>query len=188
MIVGSGIHYSVTSSDIASSAAQILQRMSEEEFCTPQVMHARYPFTKGMFSASSVAPMVMLMGCSVLNTFFTRAFAERLLTSAPVIPTVVDPGFCLSELRRHLPAEQQEEMRKRDATDGRTAEEGSRELLWAALGPDGTEGDHTLQLRGAFVADVAVRPPSDYVLSDEGKNVQDRIWVSASYCPSSTGL
>jgi retinol dehydrogenase 12 len=65
-----------------------------------------------------------------------------------------------------------------DITVGRTAEEGARQLLWAALGPDGKDGEHVKHLRGAYVSTFEVREPSDFVVSKEGYETQERIWVS----------
>ena len=55
----------------------------------------------------------------------------------------------------------------------RTTEEGSRQLVWAAVGGAGRE----FELRGAYVSKADVREVSDYVLSDEGAVAQRRIWV-----------
>ena len=55
----------------------------------------------------------------------------------------------------------------------RTAEEGSRQLMWAAIGGVGRE----FELRGGYVNRANLQEVSDYVLSDEGAAVQTRIWV-----------
>ena len=55
----------------------------------------------------------------------------------------------------------------------RTTEEGSRQLLWAAIGGAGRE----FELRGAFVNKASIQEVSDYALSDEGAVVQTRLWV-----------
>ncbi|TFK22499.1 NAD(P)-binding protein [Coprinopsis marcescibilis] len=54
----------------------------------------------------------------------------------------------------------------------RTAEEGSRQILWAALAH---EEDPSL-LRGSFVTHMKVTEPSDYVISEAGSKMQERIW------------
>ncbi len=54
-----------------------------------------------------------------------------------------------------------------------TTEEGSRQLVWAAIGGAGRESE----LRGGFVINAGLREVSDYVLSDEGAVVQTRLWV-----------
>ena len=55
----------------------------------------------------------------------------------------------------------------------RTAEQGSRQLVWAAVGGAGRE----FELRGAYVSKANVREVSDYVLSDDGAVAQRRVWV-----------
>jgi len=55
----------------------------------------------------------------------------------------------------------------------RTTEEGSRQILWAAIGGTGREAE----LRGGYVNKSNLQEVSDYVLSDEGAVVQTRIWV-----------
>ena len=60
-----------------------------------------------------------------------------------------------------------------EALLARTTEEGSRQLLWAAIGGAGRE----FELRGAFVNKASIQEVSDYALSDEGAVVQTRIWV-----------
>lgn len=58
----------------------------------------------------------------------------------------------------------------------RTTEQGSRSLVWAAIGGD----EDRDKLRGAYVALCQVSEASDYVLSDGGKRAQDVLWVSAA--------
>jgi hypothetical protein len=56
-----------------------------------------------------------------------------------------------------------------------TTEEGSRALVWGAV------GGHNLpprELHGAYINRAAVTEVSDFILSKEGKEAQDRIWVS----------
>lgn len=48
-----------------------------------------------------------------------------------------------------------------DAVMGRSAEEGSRMLIFGAVGPDGKDGGHARQLRGGYLATMEVREPSD---------------------------
>jgi retinol dehydrogenase 12 len=61
-----------------------------------------------------------------------------------------------------------------EALLARTSEEGSRQLVWAAIGGVGRE----FELRGAYVNKADLQEVSDYVLSDEGAVVQTRFWVS----------
>lgn len=116
----------------------------------------------------------------VLNVFFTRALADHLPPTVPVIPTTVNPGFCYSEIRRDFTGRMKLFTKMMEIVLGRTAEQGARQLIWAALGPDGKDGHHVKHLRGAYVSTLAVQEPSDYVLSKEGYEMQERIWVSLS--------
>jgi hypothetical protein len=62
---------------------------------------------------------------------------------------------------------------------GRETKTGSSILVWASLA--GTSGEVSPDLRdkqrGAYVSDWKVSEPSDFVLSDEGKAVGERLWV-----------
>lgn len=119
-----------------------------------------------------------MLNTPVLNVFFARAYAERVKTSAHIVASTVNPGYCKTTFGKNLALGQRIMMRVMDVVLGRTAEHGSRQLIWAALGPDGKDGEHTRFLNGAYVSTLEVREPSDYVLSKEGHDTQDRIWVS----------
>jgi retinol dehydrogenase 12 len=54
-----------------------------------------------------------------------------------------------------------------------TSEQGSRQLVWAAIGGKGRENE----LRGAYIAEADVQEPNDNVISEDGKRAQDRLWV-----------
>ncbi len=57
-----------------------------------------------------------------------------------------------------------------------TTEEGSRQLVYAAVGsPDNEE-----KLRGKYINLSEVVEESDFVISEDGKIVQDKVWVSNS--------
>lgn len=60
-----------------------------------------------------------------------------------------------------------------EALLARTTEEGSRDLVWAAIGGAGRE----FELRGGYVNNATIKEVSDYALSDEGAVVQTRLWV-----------
>ena len=55
----------------------------------------------------------------------------------------------------------------------RTSEQGSRQLIWACIGGK----DNIDQLRGAYISSMEVREPSDFVVSEEGKRAQTKLWV-----------
>ena len=52
-----------------------------------------------------------------------------------------------------------------------TTEEGSRQLVYGALAED-------KDINGGFVLGAKVVESSDFVISKEGKKVQDKVWVS----------
>ena len=111
---------------------------------------------------------------------FTRAFTDHLLKPKTVIAAAVTPGFCTSELRRNFSLATRIQARLMEISMGRTAEQGSRQLIWAALGPDGKEGPHVGHLSGGYVSSGSVVEPSDFVISKEGYDTQEKIWVSLS--------
>ena len=84
----------------------------------------------------------------------------------------VCPGFCYSDLRRDLPEQTREFMAKREEEFAYTAEEGSRQLVYAALGGD----DH---LRGAFIAELKVADVGKFVASEDGVAAEKAVWVSS---------
>lgn len=68
-----------------------------------------------------------------------------------------------------------------DRAIGRSTEKGSRQFIWAALGPDGKDGAHVRHImNGAYVSLAAVVEPSDFAMSKEGYEAQEKIWVSPS--------
>jgi retinol dehydrogenase 12 len=90
-----------------------------------------------------------------------------------VIVTAVNPGFCKSQLGRNLSLVYRVLGEIMKALLARTTEEGSRQLVWAAVGDAGRE----FELRGGYVNKANLQEVSDYALSDEGTVVQARIWV-----------
>jgi retinol dehydrogenase 12 len=109
----------------------------------------------------------------VLNVFFVRELTKRLPANSPVIVTAVNPGFCKSELGRNQSLVYRMLGKIMHALLARTAEEGSRQLVWTAVGGVGRE----FELRGGYVNMANLQEVSDYALSDEGAAVQTRLWV-----------
>jgi len=97
-----------------------------------------------------------------------------------VIVTAVNPGYCKSELRRNFPFVLRIIDAIREALLARSTEEGSRQLVWAAVGGAGRE----FELRGGYVSNANLREVSDYALSDEGAAVQTRLWVRNAFSHS----
>jgi retinol dehydrogenase-12 len=113
----------------------------------------------------------------VLNVFFVRELTKRLPANSPVIVTAVNPGFCKSQLMRSLSPVHHILNKIGETLLARTAEEGSRQLVWAAIGGAGRE----FELRGAYVNKADLQEVSDYALSDEGAAVQTRLWVRDTF-------
>jgi len=55
----------------------------------------------------------------------------------------------------------------------RTSEEGSRQLIWAAVGGE----DQLDEMRGAYISIAQISEVSDFVISEDGKVYQDKLWV-----------
>lgn len=110
----------------------------------------------------------------VLNVFFTRALNDK-LNGKPVIVNCVNPGYCYSSLRKNFKGARAWIDWIMEKALARTSEEGSRQLVWAALGGQDKPDD----LRGAYISLAQVAEPSDYVIGAEGQNAQKKLWVCA---------
>ena len=60
-----------------------------------------------------------------------------------------------------------------DETCGRTSEEGSRQLIWAAIGAAGQEDS----LRGQYIHNRKPMEVSDVILDEAGIKAQSALWV-----------
>ncbi len=85
----------------------------------------------------------------------------------------VNPGFCVSNLRSTLPDFLKESNAKSEAEAAFTTEEGSRQLVYAAVGG----ADNEEELRGAYIDMSEVKQVSEWVLSKTGREAEDRLWV-----------
>lgn len=122
-------------------------------------MQLRYPVTK------------------LLNLFFARELASRLPEDSPLIVNAVNPGLCVSGLRRNLSLSHQIVFWLWDIFVSWPTERGSRQLVFAALGNQ----DKPDEMNGAYISSSRIVEPSDYVISDEGAKVQKQLWVSLLY-------
>ncbi|KAF7558902.1 hypothetical protein G7046_g5264 [Stylonectria norvegica] len=80
------------------------------------------------------------------------------------------PGLCKTELSRNAPTAFKEMIAKQHAEYGRTAEDGSRTLLYAAVA--GKES-HGCLLDSAAIGEHRL---PEWIVSEEGKEDQKRIW------------
>jgi retinol dehydrogenase 12 len=110
----------------------------------------------------------------VLNVFSVWESTKRLFASSLVIVTAINPGFCESQLARYTSPVYHTLDKIMQTLLARTTEEGSRQIVWVAVGGAGRE----FELRGGYVVNKAdSEEVSDYALSDEGAAMQTRLWV-----------
>jgi retinol dehydrogenase-12 len=119
---------------------------------------------------------------------FARELAAR-LPSAPIIVTSVNPGLCRTSLSREfrpslLTLLSYMAWRMFLYVVGRTAEAGSRQLVWAAIGaPHRERGFH-----GRYLSDMQIKEESDFAVSAEGYDMQTRIWACGLTLQNLQGL
>jgi len=112
------------------------------------------------------------MDTKLLNVFFARELNER-LRDKPLIVNTVNPGFCYSSLRRNFSSRRAALFNwLMEKLLARTSEQGSRQLIWACVGGK----DNVDELRGAYVSAMKIQEPSDFVISEEGKHAQTKLW------------
>ncbi|KAG6835246.1 hypothetical protein H0H93_003571, partial [Arthromyces matolae] len=112
----------------------------------------------------------------LLDILFHRALSSHLGPHSPIIVNGVNPGLCHSELTRDvggIPAVILWIMR---AILARTPEQGARQLVYAALAGKIENGEVEEKFRGAYMSAAKVEEPSDFVIGEEGKVVQEKLW------------
>ena len=109
----------------------------------------------------------------MLNVFFARELSERLHDKRLIVNSV-NPGFCYSAFRRNWRGLRAWLSWPIEILLARTAEQGSRQLIWASIGGK----DSIDQLRGAYISSMRVQESSDFVISEEGKHAQTKLWVN----------
>ncbi|KAK0224414.1 hypothetical protein EDD85DRAFT_241407 [Armillaria nabsnona] len=154
VVVASDTHYWTTIEKEVIASSSILAKLSDREYCTKEVMSHRYQDTK------------------LLNVLFARALQGHV----PYFPTItvnsVTPGLCYSDIGSDVPAEEAERMQKMREELAFTTEEGSRQLVYAAVG----SLDNEEKLRGKYINLSEVVEESDFVISEDGKIVQNKVW------------
>lgn len=100
---------------------------------------------------------------------FIRELASRLLEPTSVIACTVDPGYCKSNITRNHPQEWVLSAFSKLALV-RSAEEGSRALVHAAVASDRS-------MHGRYLTCCEVTEESDFVFTPEGKACSTRVWV-----------
>ncbi|KAG7441665.1 short-chain dehydrogenase [Guyanagaster necrorhizus] len=151
VVVASDTHYWTSIEKDVIASPNILVKLSDKDYCTKEVMKRRYSDTK------------------LLNVLFARALQSHVPT---ITVNSVNPGFCFSGLGSGAPPEEAERLEKMRKELAFTTEEGSRQIVYAAVGsPDDEE-----KLRGKYIHLSEVVEESDFVISEDGKIVQDKVW------------
>ncbi|KAG2344848.1 short-chain dehydrogenase [Suillus weaverae] len=158
VIVSSGVHYWITPAKEVRASSKPLEMLGSEEWCTPEHMQSR--FFESM----------------LLKVLFVRALTDRLQSITPLSAVAANPGFCYSQLRRFW-YEQPFSFAKmglliRERLLAWTSEQGSRQLIFAAVGGRDNEDN----VKGGFVNRSRFVEVADFVLSDEGHKMQDTVW------------
>ncbi|KAF9460537.1 short-chain dehydrogenase [Collybia nuda] len=155
VVVASEVHYWANLEKAVLEGGDILRTLSSKEYCTPEIMARRYFDSK------------------LLNIFFMRALNDRLPKSpGSVIVNGVNPGYCYTNLGQNLSGVRALLDWFMERLLSHTAEEGSRQLVWASVGGAGTEDE----LRGAYISRSEIREVSDFVLTEDGMTAQNNIW------------
>ena len=119
----------------------------------------------------------------VLDVLFARALSDR-LSDKRIIVNTVNPGYCYSNIRSGFTGLQAWTDWLMEKALARTSEQGSRQLVWAAVGGK----DQLDQMRGAYISRAQVSEASDFVISEEGKACQDKLWVSLFFVIQNDGF
>ncbi|KAF8875435.1 short-chain dehydrogenase [Infundibulicybe gibba] len=106
----------------------------------------------------------------LLNVFFVRALAKR-LRDQKIVVNAVNPGFCISGIRRELGGAQKVVAGLMEKMIAFTTEEGSRQLVWAAVA-----GENEKSLNGGYVSGSQLMEVSDFVLDQDGQKAEEDIW------------
>ncbi|KAG7440360.1 NAD(P)-binding protein [Guyanagaster necrorhizus] len=158
VVVASDTHYWTTIEKAVIASPGILAKLSDKEYCTEEVMKHRYHDTK------------------LFNVLFARALQLHVPSSPAITVNSVNPGLCFSGLmsKSGIPPDSEEgkALRKMQEELAFTTEEGSRQLVYAAVGSLGNEE----KLRGKYIQMSEVVEESDFVISEDGKVVQDKVW------------
>jgi hypothetical protein len=110
--------------------------------------------------------------------FFARSLASHLPQASTVVVDSVNPGFCHSGLRGDGPVLAKPFVWTTKQIICRETTEGAKTLVWAALAGKNNTSVRD-QLRGAYTTDCKIGEPSDFVISQEGKDTEKRIWVGS---------
>ncbi|KAJ3997795.1 hypothetical protein F5050DRAFT_1875675 [Lentinula boryana] len=117
----------------------------------------------------------------LLNIFFARALQTRLSKSCPIVVNSVNPGYCISDLRRSIVSGPRGWFFwLMDRLVAYSSEEGSRNLIHAALAGStatiGASEDET-KYKGAYLSTQKVASVSKFARSEAGLRLQEIFWA-----------
>jgi len=151
VIVTSEVHFWTALAPAELEAPKILEKLNDKGHCATVGLDKRYGDTK------------------LMNIFFMRALSSHLSPTSPLTVNAVNPGLCRTDIGREITSWGYYLL---VLLLGRSAELGGRTLVHAAVGDVAEGGMH-----GVYLSNCAVRETSDFVLSKEGRNVEERIWA-----------
>ncbi|KAG8213012.1 short-chain dehydrogenase [Butyriboletus roseoflavus] len=147
VIVSSFAHYHTPKLKATESWSNILETINHQNFGNGVV---RYEVSK------------------LLEIIFIRELASRLPDTTPVVACTVNPGYCVSKITRNV-AEKWIMAMFRTLFFVRSAEEGSRTLVHAAVSSDRS-------MHGRYLSSCQVTEESDFLFTPEGKAFSARLW------------
>ncbi|KAF8180838.1 short-chain dehydrogenase [Pholiota molesta] len=154
VVVSSEVHYWTTIPKEVIDAPNPLRRFGTDPEYMPKVFDmSRYQDTK------------------LLNIFFVRALSERLKDDSIIVDSL-NPGYCYSSLRRKMTGIRAVLDWLMEKVLAYTTEEGSRQIVYAAIANE----DKKEEMQGAYISLSKITEPSDFVIGEEGKHAQDRLW------------
>ncbi|KAF8888743.1 hypothetical protein BD779DRAFT_1470032 [Infundibulicybe gibba] len=130
VVVTSGLHYWARIEKKVLDSGKIVSTLGSKEYSLSDSpgMRSRYDISK------------------LLNVFFVRALAKR-IQSQGIVANAVDPGFCVSDIRRELRGVQWVLTTLMEKAIAFTTEEGSRQLVWAAVAEENEKS-----LNGGYIS------------------------------------
>ncbi|KAK0223066.1 hypothetical protein IW262DRAFT_1458078 [Armillaria fumosa] len=132
VIVTSDVHYFAKVEEKIVAQPEIWKNLSSKEYCTPENIPPYQTYVDFDLPLLQVYLIALVL---VLNMFFVRSLATRLPTSSPVI-SAIHPAVCISDLRREFTGIRKCTEPVLQKLIMYTAEEGSRQLVYGALGQD----------------------------------------------------
>jgi len=159
VMVSSESHFWANKLQDATSWPSILGKLNDEGYCSMASIissrYYRYELSK------------------LLQVMFVRELASRLPNPTPVSVSLINPGICNTRMTRSIESNPVIRIASRvvNAFFARTTEMGSRTLVHPTVEP-GERVRH-----GRYVSCCEVVEESDYVLSEEGKEVSKRLWT-----------